>query len=361
MTTDKPVSPMRVAEELIFNHTATLRDGIATLLRSRAKEYLALAHRENAKSRQIDKMEEDEDYVPISARVAFKLQAMKEVEELQGFKELQESVNEFMSTVQDGLKDCIIECAKLEQKYLRERKVSTLIHAIKDTVSIIATAHEINANKYGKIGCAIIEAHGDTITMHLDIDKDAFLAKFRAELNVTAPTSALSGNISLIVPQIRQTIEAIYIRPWDRYLATLKQQDIDLTLKKKAKEAMTMKATEATAMEVDKEISIDPKQLKELIAEQAKLELKRMLRDTAKPKPKGDGKDGKKPGNDKRGKKPSASQKKKKGQDKKQPADGNQGGPKSASRDGKKPGNAANSNRSSQARKKGRPKGSQRS
>ena len=360
-TSEKPSTPMRVAEEVIISHTASLRDGLANLLRSRGKEYLALAHRTYTKSQKIMKMEKDNDFIPISARVTFKLKAMKDVEELQGFKELQESVDEDMSLVQKRLKKHIIECAKLELKHLSDRLYSLLVHAIKDTVSLFGTAHEINPNEYGKIGCAIIEAHGDVLVQHLSIDSGDFLALFRAELNVTTNDYSLGGDTSLIVPQIKRTLEAVFVRSWEAFMNASKQQDIDLSLKKKAKEAMTKTATEATDMEVDKEISVDPKQLKELIAEQAKAELNRLLRSANLPGPKGNEKKGKNQGNEKRGRKPSASPKKKTSQDKKKPADAGQGDRNSASRGGKKKPSPDTSSRSSKTTRNGRRKGSQRS
>ena len=361
-TTEKPLSPLREAEEVIIRHTASLRDGLASLLRLRGKEYLALAHRAENKTRQIFRLRLDDDYIPILARVTFKLQAMKEVEELHGFKELQELVDEDMSTVQNRLKERITECAVLEQEYLHDKMHSILVHTIKDTVSMFGTAHSISAKEYGKIGCAVIQEHGIALTKHLEIDSGALLALFRAEMNISADEEIeLEADHALILPQIKHILEFVFVRSWDSYLDALKQQEIDISLAKKAKEALTKDATEATAMEVDKEISVDPTQLKELIAKQAKAELSRMLREGKLPEVQNRKQQTKKSGNEQRGKKPSASQKKKKGQEKKPPADQDQGKRNNGSQGGKKKPAPASSKRSSKETKNGRRNANRRS
>jgi hypothetical protein len=67
-----------VAENHIISHTSSLHEGLATLLLDKVKKILALKHKLFLKERHISRMEDDAAYVPVSARVKFKLQAWKE-------------------------------------------------------------------------------------------------------------------------------------------------------------------------------------------------------------------------------------------------------------------------------------------
>jgi hypothetical protein len=58
-----------------------LLPGLATLLKETSKKHLASSHRLSLKERNVARMEADDKYVPVSARVYFKLQAWKDAEE----------------------------------------------------------------------------------------------------------------------------------------------------------------------------------------------------------------------------------------------------------------------------------------
>jgi hypothetical protein len=68
---------LRRAEDHSTSHTRTLLLGLAPLMEEKGKKFLSLAHKMFLKDRNITRMEEDQDYVPVSARV---LQAWKEAE-----------------------------------------------------------------------------------------------------------------------------------------------------------------------------------------------------------------------------------------------------------------------------------------
>jgi hypothetical protein len=60
-------------------------------------------------------MEQDEDYVPISARVDFRVKALKEAEELPEFIELQNETTSLIKTYQQSLKLLIIKACTIEE------------------------------------------------------------------------------------------------------------------------------------------------------------------------------------------------------------------------------------------------------
>ena len=302
----KTTPPLRAAEEIIMCHTASLQAGIATLLRAMGKEFINLAHRTYSKARNIERMKEDKSYIPISARLTFKLQATKEVEQLQGYRELQEQVNDDMSKVQKRLKEHIIACAQLEHDHLRAQLVKHVLLAIRDTVILFSAAHELDPKLNSLIGCTLISQYSkDILITDLKETPESLLAKYKAEHNITDNGESLPGSASLILPQLARVLHFVFYQSWTSYMFAHRQAAIALDLKKKAKQAMTRKTTEDTAMLVDGELPADREQLQQLVEKMANEIIDKREKEKAKTA-----------GNEKRGKQPSASQKKKKGTDK---------------------------------------------
>jgi hypothetical protein len=67
----------------------SLREGIAPLCLDKGNKFISLQHWYFTKAKTVIRMEQDDDYVPISARVDFNVKALKEAEELPEFIELQ--------------------------------------------------------------------------------------------------------------------------------------------------------------------------------------------------------------------------------------------------------------------------------
>lgn len=95
--TSKPKSPMAHADKHIEEHVASLLPNIATILEKLSKDHLRLRAKANNKSKQINKMTTDEEYIPRSARVAFKLTGSKMVAESPEYIALQTETNEAIS------------------------------------------------------------------------------------------------------------------------------------------------------------------------------------------------------------------------------------------------------------------------
>jgi hypothetical protein len=68
-----------------------------------------IQHRYFTKAKTVIRMEQDDDYFPISARVDFKVKALKEAEELPEFIELQNEINALIKTHQQSLKLLLIK------------------------------------------------------------------------------------------------------------------------------------------------------------------------------------------------------------------------------------------------------------
>ena len=262
--------PLSAAEDFIKSHTASLHTGISTLLLKQGQDYLAIAHKIQSKTRNISRMEEDESYIPISARVNFRLQAMKEVEELNEFKELQQSTNTLISEQQQALKTAIIACAKLERRFLVTKLDKHYCSSIAHTVSLFATAHGLSPALNSAIALSLIDSYSIILLKHHPAhDTVSFRTLFKSLHNIPDEPTALATGTLPIVVELKRIIEAVFVTSWDRYLQQQQENDIALTLKKIAKAVLLEQSTEATVMEIDNELPADRDHLEALIQRSA--------------------------------------------------------------------------------------------
>jgi hypothetical protein len=152
-------------------------------------------------------MEQDEDYVPISARVDFKVKALKEAEDLPEFIELQNETKALIKTHQQSLKRLSIKSCTIEEDYLDNavnKHTSESIHAI---VFLFLVAQEVSTSRTDAVALAILKDHGESILRHVGLEPSAFISLYRSTLQVnpaleradTAPThSPISTSLNVI-------------------------------------------------------------------------------------------------------------------------------------------------------------------
>jgi hypothetical protein len=119
---------LRAAEDFIKSNIESLREGIAPLCLDKGKKFLSLQHRYLTKAKTVIRMEQDDDYVPISSRVDFKVKALKEAEELPELIELQNETKAIIKTHQQSLKLLIIKSCTIEEDRTRHPRGSWRIN-----------------------------------------------------------------------------------------------------------------------------------------------------------------------------------------------------------------------------------------
>jgi hypothetical protein len=100
---------LKASQDHIRSVTSTLLPGLATLLKETSTKHLASSHRLSLKERNVARMEADDEYVRVSTRVAFKLQAWKEADESTAFTTLTTETNTIVKAFQLNLKEQIIK------------------------------------------------------------------------------------------------------------------------------------------------------------------------------------------------------------------------------------------------------------
>ena len=271
-------TPLKAAQDIIESHIVSLRDGIATLLLDRGREYLTLSHKLFSKNRNQLRMEKDEAYVPVSARVNFKLQCMKEVEELPELTELQNRVNYLVTEMQSKAKACILDLIKVEKTQLQLLINQLYCDTIYQATNLFLVANDQDPTQVHPTAIAIITAHWEDLLKHTTLDDDAFLELYRTRHQLaTLPDATNDLAIMPHVATIKRTLQSLFVLSWDEYLSQARENELCITLKKRAKETILEKHTEDATMTADAELPADHQQLKDLIRAQAKDLAKKMI------------------------------------------------------------------------------------
>jgi hypothetical protein len=180
----KTYSPLRSAEDFIKSHIESLREGIAPLCLDKGKKILSPQHRYFTKANTVIRMEQDDDYVPISARVDFKVKALKEAKEIPEFIEIQNETKSLIKTHQKSLKLLIIKSCTIEEDYLDNAVNKHTAESIHDIVSLFLVAQEVNTSRTDTVTLAILEDHGESILRHVGLEPSTFISLYRSTLQV---------------------------------------------------------------------------------------------------------------------------------------------------------------------------------
>ena len=266
----KGQSPLLSAQTHITNHIESLHDGIATLLLARGKEHLALVHKIFIKDSNIARMEKDDEYIPISARINFRLQAIPAADELQEYKALKEETATLVSTQQKGLKAAIIKCAKLERGILQQNLDRHYCESIHSVTSLFHIVQGKADKPVGDTVAHLFTKHGDALLKHSTLTSTAHMVLYRELFNIPDIDDSIVIDASHGIA-ISRAIESVFLSSWDCYLSQAKANDLALTLKKCAKSTLLERKTEDVVMLVDDEVPTDRAQLNALIKKEANL------------------------------------------------------------------------------------------
>jgi hypothetical protein len=224
---------LRAAEDFIKSHIKSLREGIAPLYLDKGKKFLSLQHRYFTKTKTVIRMEQDDDYDPISARVDFKVKVLKEAEGLPEFIELQNETKALIKTHQKSLKRLIIKSCTIEEDYLENavnKHTAKYMHAI---VSLSLVAQEVSTSRTDAVALAILEDHGKSILRHVGLEPSAFISLYRSTLQVN-PALERADTAPSHSP-ISTALNAIFNLSWDHYLRQEKDNQLAISLENKRK------------------------------------------------------------------------------------------------------------------------------
>ena len=293
-------TPKSVSQAFISEHVASLHLPIATILTKIGRDHLDILHKLHHKLSQLQRMESDEEFIPQSARIDFKLNVSKKASEDPKFLTLKEQTDIVVADFRKVLRNSIIEATKIEIDLI----VEDLHRNYVKSTFLIATANMIgegneNANIHALLSIIFTSNH-DTLLKHTDLElvdyakiykEDNAILTFplpnQASQNSTtttlSPFFAGAGTIRdhpepdtpPLTPgtaSVKRLIECMLITPFDRYLEQVKRNKIALSLKKLDLEHYGEKSTADADMRVNDEDAASREQLQELVRKETRSE-----------------------------------------------------------------------------------------
>jgi len=273
------VSPLAAARESIVRHVESLRPEIANLLLNRGKEYLALGHRIFLKERNAKRMEADSDYIPVSARVDFRLTATKEAEELPEFTQLQDQAKIAIKEMQVALKTVIIDTAKLEAKALQDKWNKHFCESVFMATTLFNTAQGVDTAHTHYTVVRLVARH-EALLKHTGLSKEEFVALYCTMMqtgNLTQEEPPDDTGDTQRIRALARALMAVFPLAFDEYLCKTRKNELSLSLKKTAKEQLLSLKSEEATMEIDAELPADRDQLKDLIRREAESMAKKLI------------------------------------------------------------------------------------
>jgi hypothetical protein len=266
---EQSLSPLAAAKAHIEEHCASLREGIATILTTRGLEHITLCHKRFHRERAWNKVKNDDDYIPTSARVNFRPSVWKEAEQLPEYTELQAEIKVTIEKHQQDLKLHVIAAIKIECKALTLAVNKHLCCSLSNVASLFLLAQGVDTTRVNATVTSILDQHGAVLLEHNAMDSTEFKALYMTTLGVDcspeAPVYEPAGNSD----SIKRAIEAVFVEAWKIYKSQAAENELSLTLKKEAKATLLSEKTEAATMEIDTELPVDRIQLQELIRKEA--------------------------------------------------------------------------------------------
>jgi hypothetical protein len=263
-------SPLSTSEEFITAHISSLHEGIATLLLNRGREHLVLSQRLFSKERSKIRIEKDDDYIPVSARVNFRLQVVKETEELPEYLLLQTRTAEIVKRHQEELKVCCVDSIKLDIKAIRaaiNKHYCISLHAVS---SLFHIAQGLDVEHTHHTVIALLNEHSEALLKHTGLPAGEFIGLYMTVLKMPELNPDVQEqHPTTRIGEIKRAIESVFVLSWDKFLATVRENQLSLSLKKEAKATLLAAKSEDATMEIDNEIPADRAQLQELIRKEA--------------------------------------------------------------------------------------------
>jgi hypothetical protein len=189
------IAPLQASQEHIQSVTSTLLPGLATLLKETSTNHISSSHQMSLKEKNVARTEADNEYVPVSARVAFKLQAWKEAEESTEFTNLTTETNNIVKAFQLNLREYIIKNIKLERDVLRVKIRQELCESLFSFVELYVEALRSEPQFTQEIVLSILQANGTALLRHVPGTVQDFTILDSTVHNVPTEIHATAGMV----------------------------------------------------------------------------------------------------------------------------------------------------------------------
>ena len=268
---DDSKTPIEAANALITSHIESLHNGLAMLLSEAGPKYIVLSHKAYQKMKVYQRMENDEEYVPVSARIKFSLNVVKEASEDAEYKDLVTETKDYVKEIQKELKKRIIQCAKIEFEALLLARDRFYCETVYTLAILFLTLHGEKLDQATSLAYGVIRMHPVSTGDGTNLPQNHLGGVYVNHLNpdVAARNMVLTNKMGSEVPSFMRILANVFQEPWEAYLRRARHQETVLTLKKLTKEHLQPTKTEEAVKIVEGEIPTDRKTLDALIRREA--------------------------------------------------------------------------------------------
>ena len=300
------LTPKGQAIRSVRNYASTLRKHLSPIIIMAGETNMTSAHNWTTKSRQLKKMEDDDEFIPRSARIIdFEFRVNKEVENTEEFKSINAETQILMNDFRLNLKKKVMETLALQIKLIRESLINNIIKQLNLIVAAQLLANGKDTSPHLIISY-IMHHHHESFLEQTDIEVDEFnscykefhgLATFPLRLLVlpedddaiipdadaTAPAPDLVAIDQARTIALRDdattcyaTVFATLCAPKIIYYEQLHSIEIDINLKKLSTTATLEDAAVSAATRMNLEPSAEPELMKDLVRAQVSSENKKL-------------------------------------------------------------------------------------
>jgi hypothetical protein len=178
-------------------------------------------------------METDDTYVPVSARVDFKLQAWKDAEELPEFTLLQTETSTLVKDIQAQLKTKIIQNIRLGRTVLSALIAKHYFESIAAALSLFLVADRKYSTHASSIAINILKSNSASLLKHMYMLSNDFIAFYRTINHVPRGTNT-TEEFGTLRGAVNRHIESTFVTAWDTCIQCQRDSELSLALKKKS-------------------------------------------------------------------------------------------------------------------------------
>ena len=337
LTIHKVQPPKSLAESFIRSSIALLHPIIATNVEKLGKEHITMLSKKNHLDKANQRLVNDNDIIPSSARINFELSVSDRVKEMPEYKELQDKTIEAVNTAQKSFKTQIVAASKLELVAITNEIKFHLIKSIRLITNSLLLYYNDTTNLDEAV-YLLAKHYLPQITIHIPMNLRDFIILYKkvhtietfppstSRNTTTTTTSTTQANqdpsvspffggggesggsnssnraanrsseqsqqsqpeqnqtqvVVIIPPQnitkIKELFENVFVTSWSRFLEQQHQNELAIELKKMSTTFFTTRATSEATSIVDAEPAADKQELQELIRLQTINETKHLLK-----------------------------------------------------------------------------------
>jgi hypothetical protein len=277
-----PVAPTIAARNYVTAAVASHHDSFKRIILELSKTFISLRSTHDQKLNTLNKLKDNAEFIPRSAKVAFKLTATASVMEENTFKTLATAMDQKTKEYMLECKNAIRSVAELVLNELKQHIHDHLKKAFVQLGSLcLLQCDPFNTPPTMKLAWLLtseLDATHSLLAVTF-VKKQTLLDEWKQAMKDSNDTNDMdiSDNTPIsddekttfmsAKPLLKQLLTQTFVDPWHHYATAYHHNETHKVLDKAAKEFLVTDATTAAAINLESEPSLAPNRIRELISE----------------------------------------------------------------------------------------------